>query len=284
MNSIFNQTYPNTELIVIDDASTDSSWELLESYQDRIDHLIRNNENSGSPFMQWKKGIDLAKGEWIWIAESDDWCEPSFLTKLAAQITEGVGLVYCQTYDMEADKIIVDRLDTTRHFDPNIWERDFELDGKEFVLNYLVEKNYIPNASAVIFKRALVGHNLDDELLDMRMCGDWLFWIRLLSKCRISFLAEHLNYFRYHRSASRIHNTLDRKKQRVLEEELIRRELRIMGAHQDKYLRMMLEKWFDYHKISEVQSNSFRKLNRSGLFPGMPRKFTGYKFRKKLGS
>lgn len=267
---------------MLDDASTDESSRVLNSYKGQIDQLIFNTENSGSPFKQWKKGINLANGSWIWIAESDDWCEPDFLEKLVDRIKDGIGLVYAQTYDMKDGKAIVDRLDTTKHFDPNIWETDFDMNGLEFISKYLVEKNYIPNASAVIFKKSLVGDSLDSELVNMKMCGDWLFWIRLLSKTGVSFLAMHLNYFRFHSTASRVHSSLERKKARVLEEEPIRRELKMLGVKQEKYFALMQEKWFDYHAFAERYSPEFKALNRSGLFPGLVRKFTLHKFLKKV--
>jgi len=282
MESIINQTYPNSELIVIDDASSDSSLDVIRTFEKDIDQLIVNDENSGSPSKQWKKGIELARGEWVWIAESDDWCETTFLEKLLSRVNDAVGLVYAQTYDVENEEIIVDRLNTTRHFDPNIWEKDFEIDGLEFISKYLIEKNYIPNASAVIFRKSLVDDHLDPNLLKMKMCGDWLFWIRILRKTRISFLAEHLNYFRYHSNASRVHNSLERMKLRVLEEIPIRNEIRHLGIDQEMYLGKMEKKWFDYHKLSERKSADFSELNSSGLFDRLRRKFVSYKVRKKL--
>jgi glycosyltransferase involved in cell wall biosynthesis len=282
LESILNQTYSNTELIVIDDASSDESLDVIRSFEKNINTLVVNKENSGSPFRQWKKGIELSKGEWVWIAESDDWCEPTLLDKLITRVNDTVGLVYAQTYDMEQEKIIVDRVDTTRHFIPNIWEKDFELDGLEFISKYLIEKNYIPNASAVIFRKSLVGDHLDPDLLKMKMCGDWLFWIRLLRQTRVSFLAEHLNYFRYHSNASRVHNSLERKKLRVLEEIPIRDEIKKLGIDQSKFLGRMQKKWFEYYKLSERNLPAFNELNSSGLFDGLKRKFVSYKIRKKL--
>ena len=83
LDSIFNQTCTNFEVILLDDLSTDNSIEILNSYNDsRISHRFYNKENSGSPFRQWKKGLEAAKGELVWIAESDDWADVSFLEKM----------------------------------------------------------------------------------------------------------------------------------------------------------------------------------------------------------
>ena len=81
LDSIFNQTYQDFEVIILDDCSSDNSKEIIEQYRNRpqITHIVYNEVNSGSPFKQWAKGFDLAKGEYIWIAESDDWAELNFL-------------------------------------------------------------------------------------------------------------------------------------------------------------------------------------------------------------
>ncbi len=72
IDSILNQTYQDFELILLDDCSSDDSCDILLSYKDNphVSQIVFNDENSGTPFKQWDKGIRMAKGKWIWIAES----------------------------------------------------------------------------------------------------------------------------------------------------------------------------------------------------------------------
>jgi len=81
LHSIFNQTFKDFEVILLDDASTDDSVAIMNKYAEdnKVSHFVINKKNSGSPFKQWKKGLELAKGKYIWIAESDDSCELNFL-------------------------------------------------------------------------------------------------------------------------------------------------------------------------------------------------------------
>ncbi|HNU59705.1 MAG TPA: glycosyltransferase family 2 protein [Aquaticitalea sp.] len=81
LDSIFNQTYQDFEVIILDDCSTDNSLEILEPYKNhpKVSAFIVNEKNTGSPFKQWEKGLRLAKGSYIWIAESDDSCELDFI-------------------------------------------------------------------------------------------------------------------------------------------------------------------------------------------------------------
>lgn len=84
LESIYNQTYKNIEVILLDDCSTDNSREILSYYAKKYAHktiTLFNDVNSQRVFRQWNKGLNVAKGELIWIAESDDYCELDFLEK-----------------------------------------------------------------------------------------------------------------------------------------------------------------------------------------------------------
>ena len=80
LDSIYNQTYQNLEVIILDDCSTDESVSILNNYKNhpKTAHFVINKENTGSPFIQWEKGFKLVKGDVIWIAESDDYCDLNF--------------------------------------------------------------------------------------------------------------------------------------------------------------------------------------------------------------
>ncbi|MBK5214572.1 MAG: glycosyltransferase family 2 protein [Flavobacteriaceae bacterium] len=262
LDTVFGQTYQDFEVILLDDASTDGSLYILELYKDhpKISHLIVNKENSGRPFKQWKKGIELATGEYIWIAESDDYCKHNFLESILHQMSEETGVCYAQTIDVdETGRPLLNRIEYTKEFNPNIWKSDFELSGLEFIEKYLLIKNVVPNASAVIFKRSLVDNTLfTNKLLQMKMCGDWLFWVKLCEKKNIAFVAEPLNYFRNHSAISRKHNTAKKKKTRLLEEGEIRyyafRKLNLNNKSKDEGL---LKKWFKLHPFKAIFSKSF---------------------------
>ena len=268
LETIFNQTYQNFEVILLDDASTDSSTDILQSYASnkKVSHFIVNEENSGSPFKQWKKGIELATGEYIWIAESDDFCTPDFLEHIFSFTKKGEqdpGIVYSQSIDVdEHGAAISSRRKYTSNFDPNIWSGDFLIDGKDFVRKYLKVKNVIPNASAVIFKRSLVDASmLTSELLNMNFCGDWLFWIRLCSKTEVGFLAKESNFFREHSDTSRNHREIHRRLTRLHEEKIIRDYLdRNFRLDQHKEIRALYKNWFRIHKLRALLNSNFYKI------------------------
>ncbi|WP_410004677.1 glycosyltransferase family 2 protein [Aequorivita nionensis] len=264
LDTVFGQTFQDFEVILLDDASTDGSQEVLERYRNhpKVAHLIMNSNNSGSPFKQWQKGIDLAKGEYIWIAESDDYCELSFLESLLARMNKETGICYSQSIDVdESGKTLLNRIDYTKEFDPNIWKADFEISGLEFIEKYFIIKSVIPNASAVIFRRKLVHESIfRKELLKMKMCGDWFFWLQITLETNVGFLAKDLNYFRYHGKVSRNHTTLKKKKQRLIEEGITRsfflKNYNLGNKSSEKYY---YKKWFRLHQLSSILKPSFYK-------------------------
>jgi glycosyltransferase involved in cell wall biosynthesis len=71
IESILRQTFENFELIIIDDASTDHTSDVLKQYMDERIILLRNEQNSG-PYVSANKGISIAKGEFIARHDADD--------------------------------------------------------------------------------------------------------------------------------------------------------------------------------------------------------------------
>ena len=261
LESVYHQMFQDFEVILLDDCSTDHSVEILSNYKahPKTSHFIVNTVNSGSPFKQWQKGISLAQGEFIWIAESDDYCELDFLEQLFKN-SKNSGLAYAQSYDVdELGNQFYDRLNYTEEFESNIWRSDFTINGQDFVKDYLLLKNVIPNASAVIFRKELVDDNLfSSDLLQMKMCGDWLFWSKIAFKTEVSFWRKHLNYFRHHKATTRTHNTIAKQKRRLREESILRSSLydvfKLNNSLKDKQLQ---KKWFKYFKLSQILSSEF---------------------------
>ena len=204
LGSIFNQTYQDFEVILLDDCSTDSSVEVLRSYagHPRVSQFVVNDQNSGSPFKQWEKGIALARGRYIWIAESDDWAEADFLEKLMPHFTDTTGLVYCRSEVIdENDEAFMGDFYWPNLFDGRKWHSDYENDGLQEIAQCLVYRNTIPAASACIMNRRCL--EPFPAIQSFKYAGDWLFWVELLKNCRLHYCALPLAKHRLHSSTSR---------------------------------------------------------------------------------
>ena len=194
IQSILNQTYQNFELILLDDKSTDNSVEIINKYKDNphVLHVVVNEENSGSTFKQWHKGFELAKGEIIWIAESDDSCDKSLLeTLVRGYVDNNAVMAFCRSYiyDIYGNKSIFPH--------QMVFPWDIVMQGKSFISKYMIDRNTVANASSVIFNRN-IAMNIDKQYMAMRAAGDWLFWIELMEQGNVYFCTKELNYFRLH--------------------------------------------------------------------------------------
>jgi len=193
IDSIIGQTYQDFELIILDDCSTDDSETVINQYREypKVSHIVFNEVNSGTTFKQWKKGIELAKGEYIWIAESDDWCESNLLETLIKGLEGNPQCVmaYCQSYVIKGDNTI-----SKVSFHNKLAEY---VNGKKYIQEYLTGSCSIWNASTVLFKKAYY-LNVSDEFTTFRMCGDWRFYIDMAQQGDVFICGEVLNYFRKH--------------------------------------------------------------------------------------
>jgi len=73
IDSALNQTYRNTEVIVVDDGSTDHSRDIIATYGSRIVPVLKGNGGQASAF---NAGFEASHGEWILFLDSDDWLAP----------------------------------------------------------------------------------------------------------------------------------------------------------------------------------------------------------------
>jgi glycosyltransferase involved in cell wall biosynthesis len=198
--SVLNQTYADFEVLLLDDASTDNSVPVFTPLveNDTRVRVILNPTNSGSGYRQWNRGIREAVGRYIWIAESDDWADLRFLETLVGRLEAdpGVGVAYCQSWRVdEAGKNLGEMRDWTDDLSPERWKSNFTANGTDECRRYLCQKNTILNASGVVFRRDLY-EKIGGVPEHLRLCGDWLFWVRMLEISDLAFVAEPLNYFR----------------------------------------------------------------------------------------
>lgn len=202
IESVLTQSVRDIEVIILDDCSPDNSREVIERYaqQDARIRVVYNQENSGNTFKQWNKGIGYATGEYVWLAESDDYADPRFLEVLLAQLdtTPALGLAYCNSWIVDGASVISTTDKGYLHsVDPHQWQHSFVCDGVDLVKSYMSFVCVIPNASAVVIRRAVLTE-VGPADTSCKLVGDWLYWGRILAVTQVAYVAEKLNYFRQH--------------------------------------------------------------------------------------
>ncbi|MBD3842818.1 MAG: glycosyltransferase family 2 protein [Campylobacterales bacterium] len=98
LQSALDQTYKNIEVVIIDNASTDNTWQVIQTFveQDSRIKAFRNESNLG-PVRNWLRCVEEATGEYGKILWSDDLIAPDFIEKTLPLFNDDVGFVYTAT-------------------------------------------------------------------------------------------------------------------------------------------------------------------------------------------
>lgn len=212
IKSILKQTYPIYEVIILDDASTDGSEEIIEKtlaelgkkYPKVRMKFVKNIKNTGKAILQWKKGIEMAGGDYVWIAEADDLSNCKFLEEVMKPFDDPeVVISYTESRIINSKGIIVA---------PNFrWSRDKEKtghfkssyvkSGREEIGEIMAIRCTIPNVSAAVFRRDGLTSAILSKSAEFSQAGDWYLYLKLLEKGKVSYNRKALNYFRVHSSS-----------------------------------------------------------------------------------
>ena len=204
--SILNQDYKIYELIILDDCSSDNSKEVIDEIEKNIKTYVNikkiyNPKNSGSAFKQWERGFKEASGDYVWIAEADDYCEKDLISKLVKPIKNNKNIVisysdtaFIDSFGYITMKSIKKEIDTTRS---GHWNKSYTNNGIKEINEYCYLNNTIANVSSCIIKN----DNYDIILKEagkFKQAGDWVFYLGVIEKGDISYIDKALNYYRMH--------------------------------------------------------------------------------------
>lgn len=192
LNSLIRQTYPNIELIIIDDASTDGSWEKLNARKPELEArftrlvLERNPQNEGL-FTTESRLIPLVRGEFFTILESDDYYKAN---KIEANVSylqahPEIGLVHSD----------VDYQYST-HTDYNHWAALGRVIPEGDVFEHLLYENFILTCS--ICCRSNLIKSIDFETYKRRnyKTSDYPMFLDLSRKTRFGYIPQSLAVYR----------------------------------------------------------------------------------------
>ena len=160
-----------------------------------MSHIVYNEVNSGSTFKQWEKGINLAKGELIWIAESDDICESTLLEELVSCLAANpqASVAFCRS--IAFDEGVVYGPIGPKTINEGV------IKGADFIHDYMRSGCGIVNASSAVFHKSAV-KGIRNEYKRYRGSGDRLFWIEMAEQGDVIFIEKPLNLFRMHKNNS----------------------------------------------------------------------------------
>lgn len=171
IDSVLGQTYPDYEIIVVDDGSTDNTRQVLSRYGERIRYIYQKNSKEGAAR---NNGIRHAQGEFVALLDSDDLWLPHKLERDVALFAAdmGIGVVYSLAEYITSDGKPVG-------WKPLRW---YEGD----VLEKLALENFVSLSTAVVRRACFeeVGYFNEDRQLSGSV--DWEMWMRLAARYRFA--------------------------------------------------------------------------------------------------
>lgn len=193
LDSIFSQSLQDFEIILVDDASTDSTPDLLASYRDSRLHVYRNPTNLGQAGNA-ERCLSLATAPFVHYLYSDDYFLPDCLAQKVAAISAhpDIALVFAATQIIAPDGRLVS---IRRPF-----RTDRLFDGARLARHSFRFKNVYGEPSNVLFRRDL-STRFGGFAPELSYTVDWEFWLRLSCQARVAYLATPLSAFRISRSS-----------------------------------------------------------------------------------
>jgi glycosyltransferase involved in cell wall biosynthesis len=183
VDSALNQTYHPTEVIIVDDGSTDDTRSVLERYGDRIRYVYQKNRGLAGAR---NSGIMVSNGSFLAFLDSDDVWFPEKLEKQYPFFLrdQRIGLVHSDVYDWYPERGEKAINNCGRHC----------FDGD--CLSQLYKENRVLPSSVVLKKHCIDSVGVFDEKL--RSAEDWDLWIRVARRFLFGYVDEPLVLYRQH--------------------------------------------------------------------------------------
>jgi glycosyltransferase involved in cell wall biosynthesis len=190
-NAILHQSHANLELIIVDDCSTDHSWDLIQglAVSDRRVRPFRHEQNQGASKSR-NDGLRVAAGEFIGFCDADDIWEPQ---KMRCQLdllenNPTSDVVYCDTIIVDENGLPKGRLFSEYTPPPK------PPSGSLF--RNLIRRNFINTQSVLMRKECVQRVGYFDETI--KWVEDWWYWIRVSRDHRFLYSPEPLARYRVH--------------------------------------------------------------------------------------
>lgn len=210
LESIAQQTFKDWEAIIIDDNSTDNSVEIISKFitdnpNFKVKYFIVNETNSGSGYTSWQKGIELAETEYIWIAETDDYSQLTFLHELVEILQKNTSIVlaFCNSNYVEHNKkFLYDSSKRTEIL--KVGKEKYKVFNSKILLDSMPLNPLITNGSSVVFRKP--SSKIPKSIFQHKQMSDLFLCTYLLKNSNFAFLNRNLNFFRRHEDSTTTKN------------------------------------------------------------------------------
>lgn len=183
IESVLAQTYPNIEIIVVDDGSTDDSIKIIESFGDQVKLIKQQNQGVG---MARNTGTENSKGDVLTFLDADDYWHQDKIKKQIEKLQSDseIGLVHCGFWHVDIDDKLLDQ----------------RIEGEEgWVADKLMKlEPVLTSTTLLVWRDVFMEVGGYDTNRNLHPAEDWEFSYRVARKYKFGFVAEPLVYYRQH--------------------------------------------------------------------------------------
>ena len=224
LDSALAQTFPDFEVLIVDDQSNDQSYQIAQAYatRDARIRVVRNKHNLGL-VGNWNQCVLLARGEWIKFLFQDDILEPNCVERLLAVCGPNTSMVVCKRniiFEDDSKELKETFLRIIQRYDMDkIFPGEMAISSEKFckaVLNNLLG-NFVGEPTAVLLHRSVFNRFGFFNPHLIQIC-DLEYWIRVGSHTGLTYVPEVFAHFRMHSKGTTISNTTSRGFRMYLDE------------------------------------------------------------------
>jgi glycosyltransferase involved in cell wall biosynthesis len=189
IDSALRQTWPEVEVVVVDDGSTDESWSVISAFGNRITAIRQTNGGQGAAY---NTCFERSGGQWLIYLDCDDLLDDDCIERCMAQVREDVHKVAFQMRVIDAEG----------HDSGNVIPYTMHVGDVRPILQVFGHYGG-PPGSGNLYRRSAVGKHFPLDVVVWPMCADTVPYVAAACAGQVEAVTQPLGSYRVHKRANK---------------------------------------------------------------------------------